>query len=348
MKKVLFITNSSSLSGAEKVTLKISSKLSKDYQFVYVLIGTGNMQKILTDRNIEYITLKKLSLKNFSNVIKKEKPDIIHAHDFRASFLASFFNKKAVVISHIHQNPNWLHKFSLNSLIFLFSSLKAKNVLIVSDSIKDEYIFSKYIDKKIINISNPVSCDDIYNKVDIIKKIDEREYDICYVGRLVPVKRVDMLIDIIFQLKKQYPKIRCMIVGDGYLFYDLKNKVNDLNLSRNITFCGFQTNPYQYLNNSKIFCLPSEWEGFGLVAFEALALGLPVVASRVGGLKEIVNSNCGYLCSSIKEFVDSISSLLSDVTLLEDKSVASYKRAKELDNIDVYIENINMIYKQVK
>lgn len=348
MKKILFITNSSSLSGAEKVALKISSKLSKYYKFVYVLVGTGNMQKILADSNIEYITLKKLTLKSFGNVIKKEKPDIIHAHDFRASFLASFFNKKAVVISHIHQNPKWLHKFSLNSLIFLFSSLKAKNILIVSDSIKDEYIFSKYIDKKMINISNPVSCDDIYNKVDRIKKIEEREYDLCYVGRLVPVKRVDMLIDIVFQLKKHYPKIRCMIVGEGYLFHDLKNKVNDLNLNRNISFCGFQSNPYQYLNNSKIFCLTSEWEGFGLVAFEALSLGLPVVASRVGGLKEIVNSNCGYLCSSIKEFVESISFLLSDVALLEEKSIASYERAKELDNIDVYIENINKIYEQVK
>lgn len=348
MKKVLFITNSSSLSGTEKVVLKISSKLSKKYQFIYVLVGTGNMQKILTDMNIEYITVKKLSLKVLSNVIKKEKPNIIHAHDFRASFLASFFNKKATIISHIHQNPNWLHKFSLEALIFLFSSLKSKNVLIVSNSIKDEYIFSKLIEKKIINISNPVSCDDIYNKVDSVKKINEREYDLCYVGRLVSVKRVDRLINIVYQLKKQYPKIRCMIVGDGNLLSDLKKKVNDLNLDKNIIFCGFQFNPYQYLNNSKIFCLTSKWEGYGLVAFEALTLGLPVVATNVGGLKEIVNSDCGYLCSTDEEFVDSISALLNNSNLLKAKSDASYKRAKELDNIDAYIEKINAIYEQAK
>lgn len=346
MKKILFITNSSSFSGAEKVSLTISQHLKEKYKFVFVLVGNGNMQNILNENKIDYITLDKLSFKNLKKIIKLEKPDLIHANDFRASFIASFFSAKCPFIMHIHQNPSWLRKFSLNSLIFLYSAIKSKKVLTVSNSITKEYIFSKLILKKIINISNPVSCDEIYNIIKRRKNINDRKYDLCYVGRLVEVKRVDMLVDIVKKLSIKFPNISCLIVGDGYLFDTLKQKTIDLKLENNIEFCGFQSNPYRYLNNSKIFCLTSKWEGYGLVAFEALSLGLPVVASNVGGLKDIVDNNCGYLCDEFDEFVTAINNLLADNNLLIQKSNGSYEKAKKLDNIDDYINNIVLIYEK--
>lgn len=346
MKKVLFVTNTSSFSGAEKVSLTIIKNLMDKYQFIYILVGHGNMQEILDKNGIKYITIEKLSVKKMKEIISQEQPDLIHANDFRASFVSSFFAKKVAVISHIHQNPNWLKKVCINSFIFLYTIKKVKKVLTVSNSIIDEFIFSKLVYKKLDTVSNPVSYKEISEKVTEIKPIEDRKYDICYVGRLVSVKRVDRLIDIVNVLSKKNPRIQCVIVGDGNLLNILQEKVKKLELEGNITFCGFQANPYQYMNDSKLFCLTSQWEGYGLVAFEAMALGLPVIASDVGGLKEIIDNNCGYLCDSDEEFINEIERLLSNVELLKTKSTKSYEKAKKLDNLDSYLTNISLIYEE--
>jgi glycosyltransferase involved in cell wall biosynthesis len=92
--------------------------------------------------------------------------------------------------------------------------------------------------------------------------------------------------------------------------------------------------------------MPSRWEGFGLAAVEALALGVPVVATEVGGLPGFIDESCGKLCDSKETFVEEISSLLSDTELYKKKISGANKRAEELDNIDQYISNMINVYKK--
>lgn len=72
-------------------------------------------------------------------------------------------------------------------------------------------------------------------------------------------------------------------------------RIEELGLVHVIRLYGFQKNPYIYLKQAKVMCMPSKWEGFGLAAVEALALGKPVIAAPVGGLNDIINDNCGKL-----------------------------------------------------
>jgi len=111
---------------------------------------------------------------------------------------------------------------------------------------------------------------------------------------------------------------------------------------------GYLENPYGYLKNSKLICIPSIWEGFGLVAVEAMALGIPVVASSVGGLKDIVNDECGKLCSQLDQYSEEIVRLLNDEDYHKSKSENCFKRALELANIEKYCDNIKKIYNLVK
>ena len=90
--------------------------------------------------------------------------------------------------------------------------------------------------------------------------------------------------------------------------------------------------------------MPSKWEGFGLVALEAMALGKPVVASDVGGLHEIVTESCGHHADKIEDYAEYILRLLADKNLYKKVSCRARQRAEEYSNIDVYMERLRRIY----
>ena len=137
----------------------------------------------------------------------------------------------------------------------------------------------------------------------------------------------------------------CKSSYDGELREIVEEKIQELGLEEIINLKGFLENPYEILQKCKVLCMPSRWEGFGLAAVEALALGVPVVATEVGGLPGIIDESCGKLCDSKETFVEEIGSLLSDSELYRKKISGANKRAEELDNIDQYISDMINVYK---
>ena len=139
--------------------------------------------------------------------------------------------------------------------------------------------------------------------------------------------------------------VKAVMIGDGELREIVEEKIQELGLEEIINLKGFLENPYEVLQKCKVLCMPSRWEGFGLAAVEALALGVPVVATEVGGLPGIIDESCGKLCDSKETFVEEIGSLLSDSELYRKKISGANKRAEELDNIDQYISDMINVYK---
>lgn len=86
--------------------------------------------------------------------------------------------------------------------------------------------------------------------------------------------------------------------------------------------------------------MTSKFEGFGLVAFEAMCFGVPVIACPVGGLVNIIDNECGFFCNEVNEFVGIISLLLDDKNEYNKKVNLSIKKSILLDNYDDYIKNI--------
>ena len=120
--------------------------------------------------------------------------------------------------------------------------------------------------------------------------------------------------------------------------------IQKLNLEDNIEFIGFQKNPYKYMAQSKMFMLTSDWEGYGLVAFEALTLGLPAVVSNVGGLPNIVDESCGKVCESDEDFINEISKILNNGEYYKNKKNNSLKHSKKTENLNSYLRIIDMSY----
>ena len=102
-----------------------------------------------------------------------------------------------------------------------------------------------------------------------------------------PVKRVDSAIEV-FRRIRQRVRARFVLIGDGPVRADIEQRVDDYDLSRHVTFVGERQDLVGWLSVADLFLLPSAQESFGLAALEAMACELPVVASNVGGLPEII------------------------------------------------------------
>ena len=172
------------------------------------------------------------------------------------------------MISHIHNNSPWLRKVCINSIGYGVSCFKYKYMLGVSDSVFDEFIFGKVFKKKERIIGNPISITSVQEKAQIAECKDS--YDMVFLGRLSEQKNPEAFVEIVKEVKKQLP-VHAVMIGDGELKEKVASKIQKNGLQEVIELKGFLENPYGILGNSKVLCMPSRWEGFGLAAVEALA-----------------------------------------------------------------------------
>ncbi|MDO5397166.1 MAG: glycosyltransferase [bacterium] len=346
-KTILHILNTGSYSGAENVVITIIEGFRRfekyDFRFIYVSFD-GAIREVLEKHNIEFEPISSMSLKEIKRVRKKYNPDIIHAHDFTASIICAAAAGKTPVISHIHNNSPWIKTYCANSFIYGLSCLKYRRILGVSESVFEEYVFGRLIRNKSEVIGNPID-------IEKIKKAAENTageaYDVVFLGRLTEQKNPLRFIDIIGKVKEIHPGVSAVMIGEGDLRSAVERKVRQLGLEENITLKGFVSNPYGILKNSKMLCIPSVWEGFGLAAVEALALGKPVLATPVGGLPGIVNDRCGGLFETDETFAKEIVKLCTDKDYYECVSKYALCRANEIDNIREYIGMIGSFYKNI-
>jgi glycosyltransferase involved in cell wall biosynthesis len=109
------------------------------------------------------------------------------------------------------------------------------------------------------------------------------------VGRLNEVKRQDRLIRGFAEVVKLVPEAHLLLVGDGPLLGELRDLAGRLNVAKQVHFAGYQSHPERYLATIDIFALTSRSEGMPLAVLEAWAAGVPVIASNVGGLREMID-----------------------------------------------------------
>lgn len=117
--------------------------------------------------------------------------------------------------------------------------------------------------------------------------IRDDERVLVHVSNFRPIKRVPDVIEVFARVQAQRPA-RLLLVGDGPDRSKAARRVRELGLDRKVSFLGTMVEFAEYLRHADLFLLPSEMESFGLAALEALASGVPVLASNVGGLGEVV------------------------------------------------------------
>jgi L-malate glycosyltransferase len=141
------------------------------------------------------------------------------------------------------------------------------------------------------------------------------EFDVIFVGRLVPIKRVDRLLGAIALAVETLPDLRAVIVGDGPLREELETLAEQRGVRDRVTFAGRRADVPAWLRRSRVFILTSASEGVALSLMEAMMCRLPAVVPDVGDLRDLVEDGSnGFVVSPATEraFADAIVKLLQD------------------------------------
>lgn len=277
---------------------KKSITISESIEMIYVS-PDGPIREALSEMNIPFYPLKKFNQREIDLAVRDLKPDLIHSHDFNASVHAAKY-RNIRVISHLHHNPRWLSRINVRSVLYLMCSCRYEKVLCASQAILKEYIFQRKIENKALCLPNVVNAEKVLR---MAKEEKMEPIDLLFVGRLAEPKDPLRFLRIVKNLKKKYSeKLSVVMVGDGSLQEACRQFINQNRLEKTVRMTGFEANPYKYMEAARVVLMPSEHEGFGLVAVEAMVLGRVVLGTPVGGLVEILKGG-GEICADDEQFV---------------------------------------------
>ncbi|MCR8634499.1 N-acetyl-alpha-D-glucosaminyl L-malate synthase BshA [Paenibacillus radicis (ex Xue et al. 2023)] len=170
-----------------------------------------------------------------------------------------------------------------------------------------------------------------------------------HISNFRPVKRVTDVVEIFDRVSKDVPS-RLLFVGEGPELSKVLCKVKEKGLLDRVTFCGKQDDVAQLLSLSDVMLLPSEKESFGLVALEAMACGVPTVASDAGGIPELItHGESGFLAEigDVDQMAHYTKMLLTDKALYEKMTEACLHRARFTFCNDVITRQYEEIYYRV-
>ena len=184
--------------------------------------------------------------------------------------------------------------------VVAFSIEQSHGVTAVSNSLRSDTIAALGIAREIHVIPNFLDCE-VYRQRPVPELRDRLraggvQHVVAHASNFRPVKRVGAVFDIFRSIRARLPA-RLVMIGDGPDRRPLERRVAESGLQDFVEFAGEQHDLVPWLSAADLFLLPSEQESFGLAALEAMACEVPVVASRVGGLPEIIDDGTtGYLC----------------------------------------------------
>ncbi|HXK40859.1 MAG TPA: glycosyltransferase family 4 protein [Candidatus Paceibacterota bacterium] len=244
-------------------------------------------------------------LKKGLEIYKEQKFDLMTVHEFPPFYNgigARLLRQKIKVpyileIFHIPGHPRAasikevIYKF-LFKLFIGFDASKAKAARVMNQKQVPDFLIKAGVPKeKIIYIPA------IYVDLDIFRPMNlPKEYDLIFVGRLEKNKGINLLLETASKLKAQILNFKMIIVGSGPLKESLKFKIKNLKLQDNIMLYGWAKDSLEIaelMNKSKILMMPSYNEGGPRVVVEAMACGVPVLATPVGIVPDLLKNGSG-------------------------------------------------------
>ena len=286
--------------------------------------------------------------KRLYELIKKIKPDMLRAYDpSLKGYLAARIGKRAyipVVVS-VHIDFDDVRKYSNNFfkriglLLEHYSLRNATEVICVTNYVA-EYV------RRLINRNVNIIYNKVYSEqfVGAIRGDHEnKSRTILCVGRMVKQKRQEILIKAIKDLK-----VRLILIGNGHLRHRLERLARRLKIEDKVDFVGSVPN-YQiqaYYLKADIFAIATDYEGFCIPVLEAMAAGLPIVASGIPPIMEVAGNNGIFVRNNATDFKNAFERLLDSPDMLLEKGRLARERALKLDGNEMEKKEV-LLYKRV-
>lgn len=315
MTKVLFMIPNLGHGGAEKVLVNLVNHMDKSkFNITVMTLYDEGVHKDSLASHISYKTCFKRSIPGIAHFLKLFSPHFLYNwfiqdhYDIVVSYLEG---QTARIISGcsdmMTKKVCWIHRTMTNlkdsARLFRNENEALKcyatfdKIVSVSKDVQNAFMKMYHLEDKGAVIYNTNLTDLILkmsNEKISSKFFDEADFKICAMGTLFPVKGFKRLLKIHRKLIHKGYKVHTYILGEGPDYKKLKNLAKQYGVEKTFTLLGYQKNPYAYMNHCDLFVCSSFSEGFSTAVTEALVLGMPVIATSVSGMSELLGDNQEY------------------------------------------------------
>ncbi len=285
--------------------------------------------------------LDPISIFQMRSVIRAKRIDVVHTHLSTSSVNGTVAARLARVpcVSTVH------------GLSSKRSFMAANHLIAVSGSVKTHLMDQGVPKDRITVVYNGVHTPDIPNREAARQRLG-LPLDVPIVGtvsRVTPLKGITDAVRAVARLKESFPNIRYLVVGDGDELESVRLLAGQLGVFDNVDFFGYQKDVEPYLSAMDLFLFPSLKEAMGIALVEAMACGLPIVATNVGGIPEVVPPEVGWLVGPHQPDALALaaSSLLGNHSLRLDMGESARRRASRVFGIDNMFRDTRAVYCQL-
>ncbi len=367
--KICHLAMADLAAGAEIQLAILLASLAKmpDFEISAILFNEGYLASELRGLGVRtdvILESRHNSLSIFKQLVdyfKLHEVDIVHTHKYKDNILASF----ASVYRGIPRRVRTVH--GLPEPFVGFEAIKMKIYHGIDDAV------NRWLVDRILAVSldlrsqlikrfgaERVTC--IHNAIDIEQiqvtgratelrselKLGGQDFLIGTMGRLMPVKGLDSFLRAARIIHRQKPNVRFIIAGDGPLKGPLQAMAHEYGLDKDVLFLGHRNDSHNILELMDLFVLPSLSEGIPMVLLEALALARPVVASRVGGIPEVIEHGVSGLLVPPRrddELAQSCMAVMDDYHFAQGLGVAGRKRVEERFSARFMAQKVAELYR---
>lgn len=368
--KILHIQQSISFGGVERTRLSLAKHLNRSL-FEQKLICTSHRGDLITEIREEGVEVYEIGNlkspfqwsqhKKVQKIIETYKPDIIHGAVFEGVTMAAINGwKKNVPVIIIEETSDPKNRSWKGNLLMKIFSKLAHRVIGVSQGVTEEYLKGKLnvLPTKVVLINNGVALPRIVEEIELQKAkkslgINEHDFIIGSTGRMLmdSHKRFSDLIQSFAKFALGKNNVKLLLVGDGPEKANYESLVRELNIKEKVIFTGYQSDVTLYYKIMNVFSLVSAREAFGLVLAEAMLNKLPVVATKVGGMKYIVDDGkTGFLVNpyEIDEIADKFEKLYNDKEICQFFGDNGLQKALSEYTEESYTKRIEKLYLDLK
>lgn len=336
--RIAIVCGSMNIGGGETMAAKLAGYIDKNkFDVKYFVISKYIDNQIAKELQISGTVFECLNLPNnfswhsykkFSKAINSFNPHVIHCHlDVSYSWIWSLLHNRPLITT-MHSDP-YRRRDKRVSILIKLKALQGNLRVICCSKKTMELTTSCYgLKNKYMGcIYNPISIDNFKPHEHI-----DNQADLVAVGRLHEVKNYPLMLRAFKIIVKRCPNAKLSIAGTGPLEAELKSLTEELNLQGRVTFLGNVSDIPTLLSQKSMLLLSSLSEACPMVILEAMAAGLPIVATNVGGVPEIVTNN-GIVVESedVNAFTEAVLKVVLDTELMKCMSQNSFNNAARFD-----------------
>lgn len=360
MIKVLHVLSDTNVGGAGRYIFNLlSNKEETSFEASVACPKGGELEKELRSRGIKVFALEggessanMSQIKSLRRIISQERFDIVHTHaSFAGRIAGKIAGAKVVMTRHslIRGRASSIKRLATR----LTSRIFTDRIIAISRAVKINLIESGVPADMIIIIYNGIDT----TKFEGIKGTLREELSIAsdipiigMVARLVPEKGYEYAINAFYRVLKEYPNAILVIIGSGPLEDSLKTMCSELRIEDNVVFMGYRQDVENLMADFDLFVLSSISEGLGLSLLEAMALGIPVVATMTGGIPEVIKDGTnGLLIQPGNDIylAENMVKILSNKDLAQRLGDEAKKTVAEKFSSKTMIEKTEKVYQEV-